>query len=48
MKEVLRPVTRMTTGRGPDDPGFVADWEDLLRAVGERLRPGVGAAGSAP
>lgn len=36
---LLPQITRMTTGRTPDDPSFVADWERLLRAIGERLRP---------
>lgn len=37
---ILPQITRMTTGRSVDDPAFVAAWEDVLRAVGERLGPG--------
>lgn len=36
---LLPQITRMATGRAPDDPAFVADWDRLLRAVGESLRP---------
>lgn len=36
---VLPQITRMATGRAPDDPRFVADWEAFLREVGDRLRP---------
>jgi MFS family permease len=31
---MLPQITRMTTGMTPDDPGFVAHWEALLRDVG--------------
>ena len=34
---MLPQITRMTTGRTPDDPIFVADWEKLLRTVGTSL-----------
>jgi hypothetical protein len=36
---VLPQITRMATGRPPDDPQFMADWEAFLRQIGERLRP---------
>ena len=36
---LLPQITRMATGRTADDPEFVTEWEALLRAVGERLRP---------
>lgn len=35
---LLPQITRMTTGRRPDDPAFVAEWEDFLRDLGGRLR----------
>jgi hypothetical protein len=31
---MLPQITRMTTGTTPDNPGFVARWEALLREVG--------------
>jgi EmrB/QacA subfamily drug resistance transporter len=34
---LLPQITRMTTGRIPEDPRFVADWEALLRAIGSSL-----------
>src|SRR5437879_2506834 len=37
---MLPQITRMTTGLVPDDPRFVASWENLLRRVGARLQPG--------
>jgi hypothetical protein len=36
---LLPQITRMATGRTPEDPAFVTEWEGLLRAVGERLQP---------
>jgi MFS family permease len=36
---ILPQITRMTTGRAPDDPEFVAEWKDFLREVGRRLGP---------
>ncbi len=36
---LLPQVTRMTTGKDPHDPRFVADWEAFLRALGDRLAP---------
>ena len=41
---LLPQITRLTTGMAPDDPRFVAEWEALLRALGDRLAP-VGANG---
>jgi EmrB/QacA subfamily drug resistance transporter len=35
---VLPQITRMTTGRSPHDPEFVAAWQAFLRDVGGRLR----------
>ena len=35
----LPQITRMVTGLEPDDPRFVAQWEDFLRYVGDLLRP---------
>jgi predicted MFS family arabinose efflux permease len=35
---LLPQITRMTTGHPPDDPAFVAEWEQFLRALGDRLR----------
>jgi hypothetical protein len=34
---LLPQITRMTTGRAPDEPAFVQDWESLLRHVGGLL-----------
>jgi MFS family permease len=34
---LLPQVTRMTTTMSPDDPKFVAAWEDLLRRIGDLL-----------
>ena len=34
---LLPQITRMTTGRPPDDPDFVREWEAFLREVGHRL-----------
>ena len=34
---MLPQITRMTTGRIPEDPRFIADWEALLRAIGSSL-----------
>ncbi len=34
---LLPQITRMTTGTGPDDPRFIAEWEALLRRVGALL-----------
>jgi len=31
---MMAPITRMTTGMTPDDPRFVAAWENMLREVG--------------
>ncbi len=36
---ILPQITRMVTGLTPDDPRFVAEWEEFLRRVGDRLRP---------
>ncbi len=36
---LLPQIIRMTTGRQPDDPRFVADWEAFLRKIGQRLQP---------
>ena len=35
---MLPQITRMTTGMTPDDPRFAADWETLLRDVGNGSR----------
>jgi hypothetical protein len=35
---ILPQITRMTTGRAPDDPEFVAEWQAFLREVGRRLK----------
>jgi hypothetical protein len=34
---LLPQITRMTTGRAPEDPAFAAEWEDFLRDLGRRL-----------
>ena len=34
---LLPQVTRMTTGRAPEDPQFVAEWEAFLRHLGDLL-----------
>jgi hypothetical protein len=34
---LLPQVTRMTTGKTPEDPEFVAEWEKFLRSLGQRL-----------
>ncbi len=36
---LLPQITRMTTGRAPDDPEFIAEWQTFLRGIGERLAP---------
>jgi hypothetical protein len=36
---ILPQITRMTTGRAPDDPRVVEEWQAFLREVGGRLRP---------
>ena len=36
---MLPQITRLTTGMAPDDPHFIAEWEALLRALGDRLAP---------
>jgi EmrB/QacA subfamily drug resistance transporter len=43
---LLPQVTRMVTGLPPDDPRFIAEWEDFLRAVGDRFAPAQEAAES--
>jgi hypothetical protein len=35
---MLPQITRMATGHTADDPSFVADWEKLLRTVGDSLQ----------
>jgi hypothetical protein len=35
---LLPQVTRMTTGKPPDDPEFVADWETFVRHIGRLLK----------
>ncbi|HEX4193178.1 MAG TPA: MFS transporter [Stellaceae bacterium] len=35
---MLPQITRMATGRSVDDPSFVADWEKLLRTIGDSLQ----------
>jgi len=34
---LLPQITRMTTGRPPEDPGFIAEWEQFLRHLGHLL-----------
>jgi MFS family permease len=36
---LLPQITHMTTGRGPEDPRFIADWEAFLRRLGAVLGP---------
>jgi hypothetical protein len=39
---VLPQITHMTTGLSPEDPRFVARWEEFLRQLGARLGPTIG------
>jgi EmrB/QacA subfamily drug resistance transporter len=34
---LLPQITRMTTGKNPDDPAFVSEWDAFLRWVGDQL-----------
>jgi EmrB/QacA subfamily drug resistance transporter len=36
---LLPQITRMVTGKDPDDPEFISEWEDFLREIGERFAP---------
>jgi EmrB/QacA subfamily drug resistance transporter len=45
---LLPQIARMTTGKDPDDPRFVADWEAFLRHLGSLLGPEAGVRPSGP